>query len=97
MRFLNGFSGSAVALIVATVVSPAQGQLTNGVDRNISRKTGDDSECAIAKNPLNHLQLFVLCNTSTTGLFAARSTDNGLTWIYPDATDKTIADGDARP
>ena len=35
------------------------------------------------------------CNTSSPGLFAARSTDGGDTWTYPDATDKTIADGDA--
>ena len=69
--------------------------LTPGVDRNTSQKGGDDNECAIAKNPNNANQLFYFCNTDTAGLFAARSTDGGGTWIYPDATDKTIADGDA--
>lgn len=80
------------------LVSEPYGELlgTQGlVDRNTSQKTGADSECAIAKNPANPQQLFISCNTSSAGLFAARSTDGGVTWIYPDATDKTIADGDA--
>ncbi|MEZ5313994.1 MAG: sialidase family protein [Thermoanaerobaculia bacterium] len=65
------------------------------VDRNTSKKTGSDAECAMAKNPVNPSQLFVFCNTSGPGLFAARSTDAGATWFYPDPSDKTIADGDA--
>lgn len=69
--------------------------VAGGVDRNTSKKSGDDNECAIAKNPTNPQQLFVLCNTSTAGLFAARSTDGGATWTYPDPADETIADGDA--
>ena len=69
--------------------------LAGGTDENTSKKNGDDNECAIAKNPTNPQQLFVLCNTSTAGLFAARSTNGGATWIYPDPADKTIADGDA--
>ncbi|MGH9464935.1 MAG: sialidase family protein, partial [Thermoanaerobaculia bacterium] len=64
------------------------------VDLNTSKKTGNDPECAIAKNPANPLQLFVMCNTDGLGLFAARSTDGGASWIYPDPADKTIADGD---
>ncbi len=68
--------------------------LTPGTDRNTAQKSGDDNECAIAKNPVNSSQLFVLCNTNVAGQFAARSTDGGATWIYPDPTDKTITDGD---
>lgn len=64
-------------------------------DLNASIKSGDDNECAIAQNPNNAMQLFMSCNTSSAGLFAARSVDGGTTWTYPDATDKTIADGDA--
>ncbi len=70
-------------------------QVSGGTDINLSKKNRHDSECAVAKNPTNKLQLFVLCNTAAPGLFAARSTDGGLSWIFPDATDKTIADGDA--
>lgn len=69
--------------------------LTPGTDRDVSQRSGDDNECAIAKNPSNSNQLFELCNVVTTaGMLAARSTDGGTTWIYPDPTDKTIADGD---
>lgn len=77
------------------VGSAVHAQVSGGTDVNLSLKTGDDTECAIAKNPTNKLQLFVLCNTNGAGLFAARSIDGGQTWIYPDPADKTIADGDA--
>jgi hypothetical protein len=84
-----------LALAGLFLVDSAAAQITSGPDANTSRKAGDDNECAIAKNPSNHLQLFALCNTSTAGLFAARTTDGGVTWTFPDAADKTIADGDA--
>jgi hypothetical protein len=95
MRYRSGISQLAWVMLLATSVTPAHAQLTGGADHNTSVKSGHDSECAIAKNPSNHAQLFVLCNTATAGLFAARSTDMGVTWTFPDATDKTIADGDA--
>ncbi|HEU5166961.1 MAG TPA: sialidase family protein, partial [Chitinophagaceae bacterium] len=80
-----------IVLNINTVFS----QITSGTDRNTSLKTGSQNECAIAKNPTNVLQLFTACNNNGPGLYAARSTDGGLTWIYPDPADKTIADGDA--
>jgi endonuclease YncB( thermonuclease family) len=64
------------------------------VDRDTSQKSGADSECAVAQNPANPMQLFNACNTSGAGQFAARSIDGGATWIYPDPSDKTITDGD---
>ena len=70
-------------------------QVVGGVDVNVSKMANYQNECAMAKNPTNKLQLFAMCNNSTGGLFATRSTDGGLTWTYPDAADKTIADGDA--
>ncbi len=74
---------------------PTQADLTPGVDRNLSQRSADDNECAISKSPVNANQLFELCNvTGAAGMFAARSTDGGVTWIYPDPVDKTIADGD---
>ncbi len=74
---------------------PVSAQINAGPDINTSQKAGADSECSIAKNPANPLQLFASCNTASAGIFAARSVDGGDTWVYPDATDKTIADGDA--
>jgi hypothetical protein len=73
---------------------PAHAQLTANVDNDVSQKTGSDSECATAKNPINPNQVFAFCNTAGAGMLAARSTDGGVTWFYPDPTDKTIADGD---
>lgn len=73
---------------------PARGQVVGGADVNISKLANYQNECAIAKNPTNKLQLFAACNNALGGLFAARSTDGGVSWVYPDA-DKTIADGDA--
>lgn len=82
---------SAILLLAG---SPLPAQVSGGIDRNLSKMAGDQNECAIAKNPSNKLQLFSLCNNPAgSGLFAARSTDGGLTWTYPDPADKTIADG----
>jgi Bacterial Ig-like domain (group 3) len=73
---------------------PAYCQVSGGTDVNLSQRAGHDRECAIAKNPSNRDQLFVACNTSTGGMFAARSIDGGATWVFPDPNDKTLADGD---
>lgn len=86
---------SAFAAALLLITTSAFAQLTPGIDTNSSKKLGADSECAVAINPTNTNQVFVACNTSGPGLFAARSTDGGATWIYPDPADKTIADGDA--
>jgi len=93
-RRLPWLIGAASLAAVLTMSLPAHAQLMGNVDRNTSQKTGSDAECASAKNPINPNQVFVFCNTAGVGMFAARSTDAGLTWIYPDPSDKTIADGD---
>jgi len=89
------FAGVA-ALTAALFLAPAtaHAQLSGEVDNDLSQKSGTDSECAIAKNPSNPAQVFAFCNTTGAGMFAARSTDAGVTWIYPDPSDKTITDGD---
>ena len=86
---------ACVLVLGLCAVVPAGAQITAGTDVNTSQKAGADSECAIAKNPTNKMELFASCNTAGAGLFAARSTDLGSTWIYPDPADRTIADGDA--
>jgi Bacterial Ig-like domain (group 3) len=70
-------------------------QVTGNTDANVSQMLQYQAECAIAKNPSNHLQMFALCNKTGAGLFAARSVNGGATWTFPDAADKAIADGDA--
>lgn len=85
----------AVFAALLSAAPAARAQLTAHTDIDLSQKPGDDSECAISKNPSNPNQLFAFCNvTSGPGLFAARSIDGGVTWTYPDPADKTIADGD---
>jgi hypothetical protein len=85
----------AIAAAALSLPAAAQAQLTGAVDNDLSAKSGSDSECATAQNPANPLQVFAFCNTSGAGMFAARSTDGGVTWFYPDPTDKTIVDGDS--
>jgi hypothetical protein len=103
MRYKFGLSFLLqIAALIAALLpagSAAYAQVMGGTDVNLSQLPGDQSECAIAKNPANKNQLFALCNTtgpgntSVTGLFAARSIDGGIRWIYPDPADETIADG----
>jgi hypothetical protein len=72
----------------------AHAQVSGLAERNMSKMANYQNECAIIKNPTNKLQLFAACNNATGGLFAARSTDGGATWVYPDPS-KTIANGTA--
>jgi hypothetical protein len=96
-NFLKNNIQNAAVLSILILISSiiAFAQVSGGTDRDISQKAGNDAECAIIKNPGNKLQLFSLCNTSGPGLLASRSTDGGVTWVFPDPSDKTIADGDA--
>jgi hypothetical protein len=86
----------AAAFLVGLLLpgSGAYAQLSDQGDVNTSKMPNYQNECSIIKNPTpGSQQLFAACNNSTGGLFAARSTNHGATWIYPDA-DKTLADGD---
>jgi hypothetical protein len=82
------------AACVLVLPFAAQAQITSNPDVNVSEKIEYQNECAIIKNPTNHQELFAACNNANGGLFAARSTNLGVTWTYPDATDQTLADGD---
>jgi hypothetical protein len=100
MNFTNDRSRPlrlAAALVVAAGMfgGVADAQVTGATDVNTSQLANYQNECAIIKNPSNKLQLFASCNNAGPGLFAARSTDGGNTWVFPDAADRTIADGDA--
>lgn len=88
---LRALGAAALLLLVA---GTARAQISGTTDIDLSQKSGSDSECAISKNPANGNQLFAFCNTASSGMFAARSTDGGASWIYPDPIDKTIVDGD---
>ncbi|MEO6191740.1 MAG: choice-of-anchor D domain-containing protein [Thermoanaerobaculia bacterium] len=95
LRLASFLRTAAFAAACLLAGSAAHAQLVGGPDIDASQKSGDDNECAISKNPANPNQLFLSCNTTGPGLFAARSLDGGATWTYPDPADKTIADGDA--
>jgi hypothetical protein len=90
-RFVFALITSAFAALLSLLA--AQAQITPGPNVNLSKLAGNQSECAIAKNPTNKLQLFAICNNNAgAGLFAARSVDGGQTWTYPDPSE-TIANG----
>lgn len=86
---------AAMAFIsLIAVAVPVAAQVTPEAERNVSRLANYQNECAIKVNPTNTNQIVAACNNALGGLFFARSTDRGTTWIFPDA-DRTIADGDA--
>jgi hypothetical protein len=87
--FLQAAVFAAMSLLAS---SAAHAQVLGVAERNMSKMANEQNECAIIKNPTNKLQLFAACNNHIAGLFAARSTDGGLTWVYPDPS-KTIANG----
>lgn len=89
LAYLHGILFTAIFLLAA---SPARAQISALAERNMSKMSNYQNECAMIKNPTNKLQLFALCNNATGGLFAARSIDSGVTWVYPDPS-KTIANG----
>ena len=70
----------------------AHAQISGNPDVNTSKLANYQNECSIIKNPTNKLQLFASCNNATGGMFAARSTDLGVTWTLWDANG-AIADG----
>jgi hypothetical protein len=90
---LSAFALTCSVLMSILGFQAAQAQITPGPNVNLSKMSGNQSECAIAKNPSNKLQLFAICNNNAgAGLFAARSVDGGQSWSYPDPS-KTIANG----
>src|SRR6185295_11010948 len=89
------FAACAALVLLFASPSTTQAQLTRSPDVNTSQLANYQNECAIIKNPTNHQELFAACNNATGGLFAARSTNLGVTWTYPDPVDRTLADGDA--
>jgi len=92
LRILRFFLAAAFVVIPLVASSPSRAQVSGLAERNMSKLSNYQNECAIIKNPTNKLQLFSMCNNATGGLFAARSVDGGGTWIYPDPS-KTIANG----
>lgn len=63
---------------------------------NISKLTGYQGETTIAIDPTNPNRMFASSNVDgANGMFAAYSTDGGVTWAYTDPVDKVIGDGDA--
>ena len=89
------FLQAAVIVAISFLTTSAlHAQVSGLAERNMSKMANYQNECAIIKNPTNKLQLFAMCNNATGGLFASRSTDGGLTWVYPDPS-KTIANGTA--
>jgi len=62
---------TALGVMLLLPGSAVHAQVSGGIDVNTSKMAGDQSECAIAKNPSNKLQLFVMCNNNAgAGMFA---------------------------
>ena len=85
---------SALGACLFVVAAASAQPIHSGTDVNTSQLADYQNECSIAKDPTNHDRLFVVCNHAMGGLFAARSTTRGASWVYPKPS-KTIADGAA--
>ena len=55
-------------------------QLVVGPNVNVSKRLGYEAEVAIAVNPANPQNVFVLSNTSGSSMFGGVSNDGGATW-----------------
>ena len=55
-------------------------QLIVGPNVNVSKRAGYEAEVAIAVNPANPQNVFVLSNTSGSSMFGGVSNDGGATW-----------------
>jgi hypothetical protein len=87
----SGGSGSRTSMLQAASGTRAKSLLTVGPAVNASRMRGNQSEPSIAIDPTNPKRMFVASNQNNLagpGLFAAFTTDGGLTW-----TPRVIADG----
>jgi len=72
--FLSGFASVAM---VAPQISPAA---TIGPNINLSRAAGNQYETAVAINPKDNNQIFIVGRNEVGGLSAAQSSDGGATW-----------------
>jgi hypothetical protein len=70
---------SFVSALVPLLDSSAAGQ-TVGPNINLSKATGNQYETAVAINPKDNNQIFVVGRNEVGGLATARSSDGGVTW-----------------
>ena len=90
LPLLGGIACAAAVL----VPGDAAGQ-TVGPNINVTRATGNQYETAVAINPADSNQIFVVVRNEIGGLYKARSSDGGITWtgqIF--ATRNTPSPGD---
>jgi len=76
----NGWAGIPILIVVGFLtVGQARGQ-TIGPNVNLSRATGNQYETAVAINPANTSQIFVVARNEVGGMYKSRSSDGGATW-----------------
>ena len=70
---------SVLVLLGALSAAPLRAQ-TVGANRNLTKATGNQTEPAVAINPSDTNQLFVVSRNEVGGMYKARSSDGGVTW-----------------
>jgi len=82
--FLESLEGRR--LLSVSIELDASRPLTPGVDVHVSALAGDETEPAIAIDPLNPGRMFASANygRNGSGLFAAYSGDAGASWVGTD-------------
>jgi hypothetical protein len=87
--------GAVCAWLAVPLAAHGAVTLEVGPNVNASRLAGAQQEAAIAVDPSDPSRLAVVAVAAAGGLFAAYSTDGGTSWTPVDASDGTIAAGDA--
>lgn len=86
--------GMVIASVLCLGMAPTAVRATVLPPVNISKLAGFQAETTIAIDPTNTNRMFAASNIGTgNGMFAAYSTDGGVTWAYTDPVDKVIGDG----
>ena len=71
---------SGIACAAALLVSGDAAGQTVGPNINVTKATGNQYETAVAINPADSNQIFVVARNEIGGMYKARSGDGGITW-----------------
>ena len=76
----NRSSLRVITFAASLIISGDAGAQTVGPNINVTRATGNQYEAAVAINPANSNQIFVVARNEIGGMYKARSSDGGITW-----------------
>jgi hypothetical protein len=101
LRLRTCVTTSATALLalgIAFVLFSASSARAQSVPNvNVTKAAGNQYETAVAINPIDNNQIFVVARNEVGGLFSARTNDGGATWIHQLIATSTVPPPGALP